>query len=99
MMEYLSMIILGLGIFLIITSVVGVIRFPDFYTKLYPAGITDSLGASLILIGLAMRSEFSIFTIKILLLICLLWVTGTTASYALARSAYYKDKKGKGDVE
>ncbi|OUC04632.1 cation:proton antiporter [Ehrlichia sp. Wisconsin_h] len=99
MMEYLSMIILGFGIFLIITSMVGVIRSSDFYTKLYPAGITDSLGASLILIGLTMQSEFSIFTVKILLLICLLWITSTTASYALARSAYYRDKKGKGDVE
>ncbi|ABD44531.1 monovalent cation/proton antiporter, MnhG/PhaG subunit [Ehrlichia chaffeensis str. Heartland] len=99
MMEYISIVVLALGIFLVITSVVGVMRFPDFYTKLHPAGITDSLGAPLILIGLAMRSGFSIFTIKVLLLICFLWITGTTASYALARSAYYKEKKGKDDAD
>ncbi|AUO54670.1 monovalent cation/H(+) antiporter subunit G [Ehrlichia canis] len=93
MIEYLSMIILVLGMFLVITSVIGVIRFPDFYTKLHPAGITDSLGATLILIGLAMQFELSIVTIKILLLICFLWITCTTASYALASSAYHKDKK------
>ena len=99
MIEYLGMIILVLGIFLVITSVIGVMRFPDFYTKIHPAGITDSLGATLILIGVAMQSGFSIFTLKVLLLICFLWITSTTASYALANSAYHSDKKGKSDAK
>ncbi|MGN7618533.1 MAG: monovalent cation/H(+) antiporter subunit G [Ehrlichia sp.] len=99
MMGYLGMVILGLGLFLIVTSSVGVVRFPGFYTKLHPAGITDSLGASLILFGLAMQFGFSIFTLKILLLICFLWITGTTASYALANAAYHSDRKGKNNAD
>ncbi|WDM85022.1 monovalent cation/H(+) antiporter subunit G [Ehrlichia sp. JZT12] len=99
MIEYFGAVILGLGIFLVITSIVGIMRFPNFYTKIHPAGITDSLGASFILIGAAMQSEFSIFTLKVLLLICFLWITSTTASYALANSAYHNDKKGKNNAD
>ncbi|WP_078400104.1 monovalent cation/H(+) antiporter subunit G [Ehrlichia ruminantium] len=99
MIGYLSIIILGIGLFLIVTSVIGVMRFPGFYTKLHPAGITDSLGSALILIGVALRCELSMFTVKVLLLICFLWITSTTASYALVRAAYHNKKTGKNDDE
>lgn len=68
------------------------IRFPDFYTRLHAAGITDSSGATLLLIGFALQNEFSINTVKIILLILIIWVANSTNSYLLART-YYKSKK------
>ncbi len=85
-------IFIFLGICLIIISNIGVIRFPDFYTRLHAAGITDSSGATLLLIGFALQNEFSINTIKIILLILIIWVANSTNSYILART-YYKVKK------
>ncbi len=85
-------IFIFLGICLVIISSVGVIRFPDFYTRLHAAGITDSSGATLLLIGFALQNEFSINTIKIILLILIIWVANSTNSYILART-YYKVKK------
>ncbi|MGL9779130.1 monovalent cation/H(+) antiporter subunit G [Wolbachia pipientis] len=85
-------IFIFLGICLIIISNIGVIRFPDFYTRLHAAGITDSSGATLLLIGFALQNEFSINTIKIILLILIIWVANSTNSYILA-CTYYKVKK------
>ncbi|WP_395462830.1 monovalent cation/H(+) antiporter subunit G [Wolbachia endosymbiont of Cantharis cryptica] len=85
-------ILIFLGICLVITSIIGVIRFPDFYTRLHAAGITDSSGAMLLLIGFALRNEFSINTVKIMLLILIIWVANSTNSYILART-YYKSKE------
>lgn len=81
-----------LGICLVIISTIGVLRFPDFYTRLHAAGITDSSGAMLLLIGFALQNEFSINTVKIILLILIIWVANSTNSYILART-YYKSKK------
>ncbi len=85
-------IFIFLGICLIIISNIGVIRFPDFYARLHAAGITDSSGATLLLIGFALQNEFSINTIKIILLILIIWVANSTNSYILA-CTYYKVKK------
>ncbi len=85
-------IFIFLGICLIIISNIGVIRFPDFYARLHAAGITDSSGATLLLIGFALQNEFSINTIKIILLILIIWIANSTNSYILA-CTYYKVKK------
>lgn len=81
-----------LGICLVITSSIGVIRFPDFYTRLHAAGIIDSSGAMLLLIGFALQNGFSINTIKIVLLVFIIWIANSTSSYILART-HYKSKK------
>ncbi|MDM8335124.1 monovalent cation/H(+) antiporter subunit G [Wolbachia pipientis] len=85
-------IFIFLGICLVIISTIGVIRFPNFYTRLHAAGITDSSGAMLLLIGFALQNEFSTNTVKITLLILIIWVANSTNSYILART-YYKSKE------
>lgn len=83
-------ILIFLGICLVVISTVGV--FPDFYTRLHAAGIADSSGAMLLLIGFTWQNEFSINTIKVILLIFIIWIANSTNSYILART-YYKSKE------
>ncbi|MGL9718140.1 MAG: monovalent cation/H(+) antiporter subunit G [Wolbachia sp.] len=85
-------IFIFLGACLVIISTIGVIRFPDFYTRLHAAGITDSSGAMLLLVGFALQNEFSTNTVKIILLIFIIWVANSTNSYILAHT-YYKNKQ------
>ena len=40
------------GCFLIVVASIGIVRFPDFYSRMHPAGKTDTLGQGLALIGL-----------------------------------------------
>jgi multicomponent Na+:H+ antiporter subunit G len=75
----------GIGILLI--GSLGLLRLPDFYTRLHPAGMTDTLGAGLILLGLMFQAGPTLVTIKLLLILLLLWFTSPVASHALARAA------------
>lgn len=65
----------------------GLLRFPDFYTRLHGAGVTDTLCALLIVGGLALQSGFSLLTIKLILILLFLLFTTPTATHALARAA------------
>ncbi len=66
---------------------VGVLRLPDFYTRLHGAGLTDTLGAGLLLAGLMVHGGFSLVTVKLLMIMVFLAFTSPTASHALARAA------------
>jgi len=66
---------------------IGLLRFPDFYTRLHAAGVTETLCAILIVLGLVLQSGFSLLTIKLLLILVFLLFTAPTATHALARAA------------
>lgn len=67
---------------------IGLIRFPDFYTRLHAAGITDTLCALLILTGLIIQAGLALVSIKLVLILLFLLFTAPTASHALARAAW-----------
>jgi multicomponent Na+:H+ antiporter subunit G len=69
---------------------IGLIRMPDLYSRSHAAGLADTLGAALILFGLALQSEAAIVTIKLFLVLAFLYVTSPTASHALLKAAYAK---------
>lgn len=81
------------GIFLItgglfgIVGGIGLLRFPDFYSRLHAAGITDTLCALLIITGLVIQAGLALVSIKLLLILLFLLFTAPTASHALARAA------------
>lgn len=79
---------LAAGIFFVLAGTFGVLRLPDFYTRLHAAGMTDTLGAELILLGLIIQSGFSQMSLKLMLVGFLLLVTSPTATHAVAHAAY-----------
>ncbi len=68
----------------------GVVRMPDFYTRSHAAGITDTLGATLILLGLGLHAGLSLISVKLVFVLFLLYVTSPTAAHALVKAAYSK---------
>ncbi|MCC5866513.1 MAG: monovalent cation/H(+) antiporter subunit G [Wenzhouxiangella sp.] len=66
---------------------IGLLRFPDFYTRLHASGITDTLCAVLIVFGLMLQSGLSLLTLKMVLILLFLLFTTPTATHALARAA------------
>ena len=78
--------LLGGGAFALIGSV-GLLRMPDFYTRLHAAGITDTLGAGLIVLGLALQAGWTLVTVKLLLMLVFVWFTSPIATHALSRAA------------
>ena len=76
------------GILLTFVGALGLLRFPDFYTRLHAAGITDTLGAGLFLAGLALEFGASLASLKLGMVFLFLLFTGPTACHALAKSAW-----------
>jgi multicomponent Na+:H+ antiporter subunit G len=68
----------------------GMLRMPDFYTRTHAASLTDTLGATLILVGLAIYSGLNLITVKLFFVLALLYITSPTAAHALVKAAYAK---------
>lgn len=81
------------GLFFVFAGTVGVIRLPDFYTRLHAAGMTDTLGAELILFALILQSDNWQVIAKLLLVAFFLFVTSPTATHAVANAAYKAGEK------
>ena len=77
------------GTFFFTTGVIGLLRFPDFYSRLHPAGKLDTLGLLLSLIGLALFNlhHFSLGTLltslKIILIVVFVFLASPTATHAI----------------
>jgi multicomponent Na+:H+ antiporter subunit G len=71
-----------------IIGAVGLLRLPDLYARMHAAGITDTLGAGLIVAGLTVQAGFTLVTVKLILIFVFLLYTSPTSTYALANAAF-----------
>ncbi len=83
----ISWIALLAGTFFCIVGGVGLLRMPDFWARTHAAGVTDTLGAGLILLGLMIQGGASLVTLKLLMILGFLYVASPTAAHALVRAA------------
>ena len=79
--------LLAAGSIFVLIGAFGLIRLPDFYTRLHAAGITDTLGAELILLGLMFQAGLSLVTVKLILISLFIFFTSPTATHAVANAA------------
>ena len=92
-------ILLGVtGLVFFLGAAVGMVRFPDFYTRLHAAGKGDTLSTMLMLtgFGLVTIEDFSmgswlLFT-KIMAVVLFIFLTTPTSSHALMRAAFEDDE-------
>lgn len=84
-----SWVLLLGGSFFVVTGGVGLLRLPDFFTRLHAASIPDTLGATMIIGGLMLQAGWSQHSLKLLLVMVFMLLTGPTASHALAKSSLH----------
>ena len=82
-----SALCLLVGSFLCLSGGVGLLRFPDFYTRMHAVGVTDTLAAAMILIGLMLLNPAWIVMLKLVLILLLTIFISPVASHALAKAA------------
>lgn len=87
-------IVLGLSwLFIIAGSVfavigaVGIVRFPEFWSRLHAASVSDSAGVILLIIGMCLQAGATLVTVKLLIIGVFLFITGATATHAIANAA------------
>jgi multicomponent Na+:H+ antiporter subunit G len=81
----------------LIIGATGIIRFPDFWSRLHAAAVIDSAGTGLLLIGMMLQAGFTFVTVKLLLIGIFLLITGPTATHAVANAAYVSGSRPLGD--
>ena len=87
-MSLAANIILVIGLVFIMLGVIGILRLPDFYTRLHAMGKCDTLGVALVLVALAIHEGASLYSVKILLISVCIGLANPTATHALGRAAY-----------
>ncbi|MDJ0973085.1 MAG: monovalent cation/H(+) antiporter subunit G [Planctomycetota bacterium] len=87
-LEIVGTVFIALGGFVMFMGAVGVVRFPDFYTRLHAAGKGDTLGQALVLLGLIVITGVSNDGLKLVLIAFFIFILNSTSTHALARAAW-----------
>jgi len=82
-------VLLGFGLLFFFAGAVGILRFPDFYSRLHPAGKLDTMGLLMTMSAMALYTLHS-FTLgavltscKIMLIVVFVFITSPTATHAI----------------
>lgn len=82
-----SWALLVVGGFFCIVGGVGMLRMPDFYTRMHAASVTETLGAGFMLAGLLLQAGLTLVGAKLVMIGLLIFFASPTATHALARAA------------
>ena len=58
-----------------IIGAIGILRLPDVFARMHGAGIIDTMGAGLIVLGLILQAGFTLISVKLFLIIAFLFFT------------------------
>ena len=89
-MTIASLVLLIAGLIFFAGGSIGILRFPDFYSRLHLAGKLDTMGLFMALSGMALYvlSDFSLgallTALKIMLIVVFIFITSPTATHAIA---------------
>ena len=99
MINYLTMILMTVGLFFFFATTVGLLRFPDFYTRMHAAGKGDTLSSLLMLLGLAIYNLHHVsagnvlVSTKIMFILVFLFMASPTATHAIIDAGYESEVK------
>lgn len=99
--EILSLFFIASGSIFVVIGAVGTLRFPDFWSRLHAASITDSAGMILLITGMCLQAGPTLITAKLLIIGVFLLITGPTSTHAVANAAWItglRPTEGKGLV-
>tara|TARA_B100001094_G_scaffold73327_1_gene69612 strand:- start:1666 stop:2040 length:375 start_codon:yes stop_codon:yes gene_type:complete len=87
LIDILSWAMILAGSFFVIIGAVGILRFPDFWSRLHAASVTESAGMILLLIGMALQTGWTLIAFKLGVIGIFILITGPTSTHAVANAA------------
>lgn len=88
MLDLVSWVFILTGVLFMMIGVIGILRMPDFYTRLHAAGMTDTMGAAFILAGLMLQGGWTSTPVRLALILLFIYFTSAIATHALANAAF-----------
>ncbi|MBA5941924.1 MAG: monovalent cation/H(+) antiporter subunit G [Methanophagales archaeon] len=86
--DLLLILLLSIGTLFFIVGTIGLIRFPDVYTRLHAATKCDTLGLGMIFAGIMLYEGATFASVKIMFIVIFIFLTNPTAAHAIARAAH-----------
>ena len=91
-------IIIYSGVVFMLFGVIGIFKFKNFFTRILITAKIDTVGAFTIIIGIAVKSGFGFFSLKLLLLLILLMIVNPLITNVIAHCAYSSGLEIKDDA-
>ena len=85
--DILSWILMSVGALSVLIGGIGVLRMPDFYSRMHAASLTDTMATLALFTGMMLQAGLTLATVKLFAIMLFLLLTGPTATYALANAA------------
>lgn len=87
LVQVLSWILILSGGAFTLIGAIGTLRFPDFWSRLHAASVSESAGMILLVLGMCLQAGFTLITVKLLLIGAFIFITGPTSTHAVASAA------------
>lgn len=86
-LDVLSWICIGLGLFFMLVGTIGILRMPGLFTRLHAAGMTDTMGAGFLILGMCFQAGIGLVLVRLVVVYAFLMFTSPISTHALARAA------------
>ena len=86
-MSIAGTVLLGLGLFFMAVTAIGLVRLPDFFSRVHSVSKSETLGIALVLLGLIAHQGFDQTSLKLGLIALFVFITNPVAAHVLTRSA------------
>jgi multicomponent Na+:H+ antiporter subunit G len=91
LLDLFSIAAIGAGAFFYLAGTLGLLRFPDAYTRLHALTKADNLGLALVVVGLLPQVDGVLAALKLVLVWLLVMLSSAAVSQLIARSARWRD--------
>ena len=88
--EFLTLLLLLAGAGFFLAGTVGLLRFPDVYTRLHALTKADNVGLGLVIAGLVLQADSWAAMGKLLLIWLLVLLASASVAHLVARTALRK---------
>jgi len=86
-MDIITIILMVTGVFFFAVGTLGLLRFPDVFARAHASTKCDTLGCGLVLLGLILRTGFTLASLKLFLIVGFVWLTNATAAHVIGKAA------------
>ena len=87
LLDILGAVLLATGGFFFLAGTLGLLRFPDVYTRLHALTKVDNLGLGFVVLAMMLRADSIAVVFKLALIWALALLATATAGYLIAHSA------------
>lgn len=87
-MIWIAAVPIAVGLFFLVVAAIGMVRMPDVFSRSHALALTDTLGASLVLLGLALHQGWTLTAGKTVVVLILLLLLNPVISHATLRAAF-----------